>query len=146
MDLASLRRWWPTAVVAALLAVAALAAAHSTPRLSRVERPARSPGARPQGSYPTPAGEAGPDVSTGDSSGLPGWLEPLALGLLALLVVALLALVVWTVVRDQLRRRSAAPERAPAAAPSRTPPRRSSRRSTPAWRSCPTPTATRGAP
>ena len=110
MDLAFLRRWWPPVAVAALLAFAALAAAHSSPRLDRVEPLVDIVPTLPQCDRPvaeqvaaSPASEPPADPAGGDA-GLPDWAGTAALGLLIALAAGIVALVVWTVVRDRLGR------------------------------------------
>jgi hypothetical protein len=105
MDLAALRRWWPLAAVLGLLGLTALAATRSKAQLDRI--PPRTEEVitqvrKPTGSQATPAGGAGP---AGDGAGgLPDWVINAALVALAVLVVVALALVIWALVRDQLRR------------------------------------------
>ncbi len=118
MDLASLRRWWPPATVAVLLTVAALAAAHSSPRLDRVEPPVDIAPTLPQ--FDRPVAEqaeasAPPAEPAGGDAGLPDWAGTAALVLLVALVAGVVALVVWMVVRDRLGRVTGG--RAPAGAP-----------------------------
>ncbi len=110
MDLAFLRRWWPPVAVAALLAFAALTAAHSSPRLDRVEPPVDIVPTLPRFDRPvaeqaaaSPASEPSAGPAGGDA-GLPDWAGTAALGLLVALVAGIVVLVVWTVVRDRLGR------------------------------------------
>jgi hypothetical protein len=109
MTLAFLRRLWPLAAVAVLLALAAVAAAHSSLRFSPVNAPAEdlrgvpeySPD-RPTPSFPTRSGEVAP----ADQTALPGWVTTVA-GALCVAVVAVLAgLLLWLLIRDLLRRRT----------------------------------------
>lgn len=120
MDLAALRRWWPLAAVVVLLGAAAFAAGHSAPQLERME-PGLDITVEPDGPragfYPTPAGEAPPAVPEDASSGVPDWVGPLALTVLGVLAGVILLLVIWALVRDQLRRRAARPARNRAAEP-----------------------------
>ncbi|HEX8631368.1 MAG TPA: DUF4129 domain-containing protein [Catenuloplanes sp.] len=97
-----LHRWWPLAAVAVLLAVTALAATHSAPTLRDLNPPAEdaptleTPQARPPG-RPAPPGEV--------VGGLPSWLGTAVLVALLAVLAGVVLLVVWTLVRDRLRRR-----------------------------------------
>lgn len=107
MDPPALRRWWPPAAVVVLLTVAALAAAHSRPEVERVEpRIDLLPTAVPEEAerLAERAAEAAPEAPAEAAGALPGWLGPVALTTLAVVVAVLVALVIWTVVRDRLRR------------------------------------------
>lgn len=108
MDLASLRRWWPFAVVAALLGLAALAAGHSSLEVARVEAPA-GPVAPAQEDFSKPVEPSfspPPEpVAAAETSELPGWLAPLAAGLCVAVVLVIVAAVAWTFLRDTLRKR-----------------------------------------
>jgi hypothetical protein len=114
-DLSFLRRWWPVAGIAVLLALAALAAGHSSLDLSRVDptgtdefglpgSPQPTPSFPPTGTAPAGPGAAPPP---GDA-GLPGWLTTAAIVLAALVVIVVVALVLRRVTRDVLRRRTRA--------------------------------------
>jgi hypothetical protein len=104
MDLAALRRLWPLAAVAVLLAFAGLAAAHSTPQLAQIE--ARPEPTAEAGIDPTRAPEEPPEQSQAPvaevTEGLPGWVGAAALGLLGLLLAIALGFVVRALVRDRL--------------------------------------------
>lgn len=124
MDLAALRRWWPLAAVLGLLFLTALAATRSTPQLDRINPdppPATSPPPMfPGGSQQTAAARPGPAAAEA-AKGLPDWLGTAALVILAIAGLALVALVVWALVRDQLRRQARrAGRRAPSGPGSRT--------------------------
>jgi hypothetical protein len=113
MDSAALRRWWPLAAVVVLLGIASFAATHSSPQLRRVQphleityapdepRPATPP--------PDEAGEAPAEAPAEPETGLPDWVGRVALTLLGVLGAAAALLVVWALVRDQLRRRALRP-------------------------------------
>jgi Domain of unknown function (DUF4129) len=108
-----LRRWWPLAAVATLLAVASLAAAYSAPQLTRVqpaqrqvEEPTRPPGETPPDRSPPPVVDGAFEP--------PSWLSTALLGLCAALVVAAVLSGLAIAARDR-RRRRATVERAGAA-------------------------------
>jgi hypothetical protein len=116
MDLVALRRWWPLAAVIGLLFLASLAATRSTPQLDRIP-----PAAEPT---PTATAQLAPDAErerpeptvTGApevSEGLPDWAGRAVLVGLAVLLAVVIALIVWAIVRDQLRRRSGRVRRRP---------------------------------
>jgi hypothetical protein len=110
MDLAALRRWWPFAVVAALLGLAALAAGHSSLEVGRVEAQVGSAVAPAQEDFsepidPTFSPQPEEEVAAAETSELPGWFMPLAAGLCAAVVLVIVGLVVWTLLRDVLRKR-----------------------------------------
>jgi hypothetical protein len=107
-----------------LLALAALAAGHSSLDLSRVDPTGADeldlPGSpQPTPSFPPsahPEGAPGAVPPLGGHSGLPEWLKIAAIVLAALVVVVVVALVLRRVTRDALRRRTrtlAPVERAP---------------------------------
>jgi hypothetical protein len=108
MDLASLRRWWPLALVVGLLGLAALAAGHSSLQIGQVEAaaPAQQQGA--QEDFSTPVQPTFPptpeEVAAAEPSELPGWLAPAAAVLCVLAVLVVVVLVVWALLRDGLRR------------------------------------------
>ena len=110
MDLAALRRWWPFAIVAALLGVAALAAGHSALEVGRVESqfersvaPAQEDFSKPI--EPTFSPQPEEEVAGAETGEMPGWFMPLAAGLCSLVVLVIVGLVVWTLLRDVLRKR-----------------------------------------
>jgi hypothetical protein len=110
MDLAALRRWWPFAVVAALLGVAALAAGHSSLEVGRVESQFERSVAPAQEDFsepvePTFSPQPEEEVAAAETGELPGWIMPLAAGLCLLVVLVIVGLVVWTLLRDVLRKR-----------------------------------------
>lgn len=107
MDLGSLRRWWPLAAVILLLALAAVAAAHSSPQLGRVESP-------PTAVPPTLEEVEPPKVETTEEpialpdtepTELPGWLTTVVVVIGAALLAVLLGVMVWILTRDLTRRR-----------------------------------------
>ncbi|GAB3963218.1 DUF4129 domain-containing protein [Plantactinospora veratri] len=101
-----LRTLWPLAAVAGLLALAALAAAHSSIGFTRVEPPADIVPTIEQPTPPTgldqPTRSAGPG-QPGDF--IPHWVSYLGAVLCGAVVVAVLAALVWALARDLLRRR-----------------------------------------
>jgi hypothetical protein len=108
MDLAALRRWWPLAAVVGLLFAASLAATRSAPRLERI--PPKIDVLPTSTRLPTapdvPTVEpTGPGAAGEAADGLPAWVDTAVLVGLAVLLAAIAGLVVWAVVRDQLRRR-----------------------------------------
>jgi hypothetical protein len=107
MDLAAVRRWWPVAAVLGLLALAAVAATRSTPQLERIP-PRTDAGPTPTLEAPGGAGAptALPNRPPEVASRLPDWVGPAVLVLLAVVGAVLIVLLIWALVRDQLRRRS----------------------------------------
>jgi len=95
--------WWPLLAVAGLLAVAAVAAALSAPRLSRVTPPdpGLSPGPVPTRPVPSVA-EPTADPGAAPPGTIPTWLTTLLAVLCLAAVVVVLAIVVWVLVRGKL--------------------------------------------
>ncbi|MFG3703861.1 DUF4129 domain-containing protein [Micromonospora sp. NPDC047670] len=107
MDLSVLRRWWPVAAVGVLLAVAALAAAHSSIGASRVPPAADNipyvpeyPTAAPAQSIPVEPRDAGEATQ----ARIPEWIGTAAIVLLGLALLAAFGYLTWTLVRGALRR------------------------------------------
>lgn len=107
MDLSVLRRWWPVAVVVGLLAVASVAAAHSSLGASRVPPAAENipwvpeyPSAQPSPSYPVEPRDAARDTE----ASIPDWIATVAMALLALSILVVVGYVLWIVVRGAVRR------------------------------------------
>jgi hypothetical protein len=102
-------RWLPLIAVAALLAAGALAAARSTPELVKVLPTPAVQTAEPEAA-PTDAPDRNADppfADGGDSWSLPSWVGT-AVAVFCLLVVAVVVgLLVWHVMRDRMRVRSA---------------------------------------
>ncbi|MGN9906347.1 DUF4129 domain-containing protein [Phytohabitans sp. LJ34] len=104
----SLRRLWPLAAVVLLLALAAVAAAHSSPQIGRVDEPAIDSGPAPQleehdlEREPTP--QPGDFVDT-DPTQVPGWLGTAALVIGCVILAVLIGVMVWTLAREVSRRR-----------------------------------------
>jgi hypothetical protein len=124
MDLAALRRWWPLAAVLGLLFVTSLAATRSAPQLDRLAPDAApattAPPLLPAQPNATPAGGQGKGAAP-PAEGIPGWVGTAALVVLSIAGAALIALVVWALVRDQMRRRARRTgRRAPVETPGRT--------------------------
>ncbi len=107
MDLGVLRRWWPVAAVTLLLAVAALAAGHSSIGASRIPPAADTipyvpeyPSAEPAPSIPVEPRDAGPATS----AEIPRWILYAAVAVLTLAALTAIGYVLWTVVSGALRR------------------------------------------
>lgn len=109
MDLASLRRWWPLVAVAALLGLAALAAAHSSLQISRVTPPTDAVPTLPpyeDAADSLPRASSPPrELAQTESTELPGWIATLAVAVCVTVVVVVIGLLVWTLIRDMVRRR-----------------------------------------
>ncbi|MDG4793282.1 DUF4129 domain-containing protein [Micromonospora sp. WMMD1082] len=97
-----LRRWWPVAVVIALLAAVTLAAAHSSIGASRIPPAAGDapfvleyPSDEPRPSIPAEPREAAEQTRTE----IPSWLGTATLVLLGLALLAVLGYLAWTVLR-----------------------------------------------
>ena len=99
-------RLWPPLAVAVLLAAAALAAALSSPGIGRVPLPSEreSPGAA-SGSAPEPSASAGTaqHVRPPYDLDIPGWFSTALAVLCGAAVVAVVALLLWYVVRDTIQ-------------------------------------------
>ncbi|MGW4295197.1 DUF4129 domain-containing protein [Micromonospora chersina] len=107
MDLGVLRRWWPVAAVILLLAVAALAAGHSTIGASRIPPAADNIPYVPEypSAEPAPSITLEPrDLGEPTSGGIPGWLATTAVVLLGAAVLAAVGYVLWTLLGGALRR------------------------------------------
>ncbi|WP_229399734.1 DUF4129 domain-containing protein [Micromonospora okii] len=106
MDLGVLRRWWPVGAVTALLAVAALAAGHSSIGASRIPPAAKNIPYAPE--YPPDAPPSIPveprDAGEATRWQFPDWLGTAALVLLGLAVAVALGYVGWTLLRGAARR------------------------------------------
>ena len=104
-----LRRWWPVAAVAALLALASVAAAHSSLEINRVEPPVQGlPPAMPEYLPPSeePAFPPTPqEVAPADPTQIPTWLTRTAAGICIAITLALIIVPIWRLVRDLVRRR-----------------------------------------
>jgi hypothetical protein len=111
MDLTSLRKWWPVAGVALLLALASVVVPHSSLQINRVEPPVEDvpglPEYPPEGLRPSFPPQPG-DVSADREAGLPEWITTLAAALCVLAVLAVVGLLLFTLIRDIQRRRSRA--------------------------------------
>jgi hypothetical protein len=106
MDRRTLRQWMPLIAVAALLAIGALAAARSTVQLTQVlpkpdiQQPELD---RP----PTPAPDEGRATPGDDLTTLPDWVGTAVGAFCLIAVAAAIGVLVWHVMRDRLRVRSA---------------------------------------
>ncbi|MBY8872113.1 DUF4129 domain-containing protein [Micromonospora sp. PLK6-60] len=101
------RRWWPIALVAGLLALAAAASAHSDPRLSRVPPAADTipyvpdyPTGEPPSPLPVDLREAGEATQ----AHVPQWISTVALALLGAAILLAVGYVGWAVLRGVIRR------------------------------------------
>ncbi|GAA1816266.1 DUF4129 domain-containing protein [Planosporangium flavigriseum] len=104
MDRRALGRLLPLLAVAALLVGGVMAAAWSSPAVTRVPLPAeRSP---QQVEAMPAAANRGADVAAPDGQ-LPSWLGSAAAGLCLALVAVVVGMLVWYLVRDRFRVRSA---------------------------------------
>jgi hypothetical protein len=116
MDFAALRRLWPLAAVAVLLALTAVAAANSTLPVSRTdatterELPALPDYQQPQ---TVPTDQPPPeDFAAAEQQQLPSWIPAVAGVLCVAAVLVVVGLLLWTLVRDLTRRsRRASPAR-----------------------------------
>ncbi|MFG2047094.1 DUF4129 domain-containing protein [Micromonospora sp. NPDC048935] len=102
-----LRRWWPVAAIAALLAGAALASAHSSIGASRIPPAAENVPWVPE--YPTaepsPSIRVEPrDAGEATQAHIPEWVAKVAMVLLGLALLAALGYLTWVLVRGALRR------------------------------------------
>nr|WP_309299492.1 DUF4129 domain-containing protein [Phytohabitans aurantiacus] len=100
-----MRRWWPLAGVAVLLTLAAVAAAHSSVRLGRVESPA---GPAPSLEEPErirvePSETAEPFAAA--SVTVPSWLVKLVVAIGIVLLAVLIGMMVWVLARDLVKKR-----------------------------------------
>ncbi|MDQ7908716.1 DUF4129 domain-containing protein [Phytohabitans sp. ZYX-F-186] len=101
----SLRRWWPLAAVVLLLALAAVAAAHSSPQIGRVDEPPVDAPARQFEEREVPPTPQPGDIVAADPTEVPGWLGTVALVIGAAVLAVLLGVMVWTLAREVGRRR-----------------------------------------
>ncbi|WP_422734311.1 DUF4129 domain-containing protein [Micromonospora sp. WMMD558] len=120
VDLGVLRRWWPVALVAALLAVATVTAAHSSLGASRIPPVAEDlplvpeyPTAEPVPSIPVEPRESADETRTR----IPPWIATTALVLFGLALLGAFGYLAVTLVRGAVRR---ATRRLPAHRPRRT--------------------------
>src|SRR5262249_34740041 len=103
------RRWMPLIAVAALLTGGVLAAALSSPSLMRVPLPTERPG-KPAGASHAPAPAAARTRAPGGGDPgfhLPGWVSLVVAGLCLAFVAVMVGMLIWYVVRDRFRVRSA---------------------------------------
>jgi len=103
----SLRRWWPLAAVVLLLALATVAAAHSSPQIGRVNETESDSGPRPElERHEFQTQEQPGDFVDTDPTEVPGWLRIAALVVGGIVLVVLFGLMVWTLAREIGRRLS----------------------------------------
>jgi hypothetical protein len=103
------RRWWPLAAVAALLALASLAAAHSSLQINRTEAPSVERAPLPEYEAPTAPPTFPPtpqELVPAEQSEIPGWLTNAALGICLLITLVAIAVPLWQLLRGLLRRRT----------------------------------------
>lgn len=107
MDFAALRRLWPLAAVALLLAFASVAAAHSSLQFTRIDRPIEDVPALPDYAQDQPASTppTSRPVAEAEQTGLPDWIATVAIGLCVAAAVVIIVLLLRTVIRDVLRGR-----------------------------------------
>jgi Domain of unknown function (DUF4129) len=110
MDLAALRRWWPLAAVLGLLFLTSLAATRSAPQLEQLapdpEPVDTAPPLLPTGPEATPAAGATQGTAPEAAKGLPDWIGTVALLVLGVAALVIVALVIWALIRDQMRRQA----------------------------------------
>jgi hypothetical protein len=106
MTLGSLRKWWPLAAVVLLLALATVAAAHSSPQIGRVDEPSTGSGPAPefQEREVQVTTQPGDFVDT-DPTEVPGWLRTAAVVIGCVILAVLLGVMIWTLAREVTRRR-----------------------------------------
>ncbi|ROO51706.1 uncharacterized protein DUF4129 [Micromonospora sp. Llam0] len=109
MDSAAIRRLWPLAAIAVLLALTAVAAANSTLPVGRTDATVeRDIPALPDYQQPQTAPRNQPppdDFAAADQQQLPSWIPLLAGALCGLAVLVVAGLLLWTLLRDVVRRR-----------------------------------------
>ncbi|MFC0526293.1 DUF4129 domain-containing protein [Phytohabitans kaempferiae] len=106
MTLGSLRRWWPLAAVVLLLALAAVAAAHSSPQIGRVNEQSEESGPGPElERHEVQVTEQPGDFVDTDPAEVPSWLGTAAVVIGVVVLAVLLGLMVWSFARDIARRR-----------------------------------------
>jgi Domain of unknown function (DUF4129) len=117
MDRRTLRQWMPLIAVAGLLAIGALAAARSTVQLTEV---LPKPDIQPELDQPLREPSGGQGGESGPWAALPDWVGTVIGALCLVAVVGAVGVLVWHVMRDRLRVRSApiaAPEKRVTPAP-----------------------------
>jgi hypothetical protein len=115
VDLSALRRWWPVAGVAALLALAAVTVPRSALGIGPVEpilqdppRLTEHPFEPPPTASPVPSAAAAPERAA-----LPDWVVTAVTVLCVAVVVAVVAVLAFVLIRDAARRRLARRRPAP---------------------------------
>ncbi|GGL90576.1 DUF4129 domain-containing protein [Micromonospora yangpuensis] len=111
MEFSVLRRWWPIAVVAALLGLAAFAAGHSSIGAQRIPPAAENLPLVPE--YPEGVAETAIPIEPRQDAEatqleIPAWLATGALAVLGVALLAAAGYLVWTLLRGVLRRRTRA--------------------------------------
>jgi hypothetical protein len=109
MDRRAFGRLLPLLAVAALLAGGVLAAALSSPSVTQVPLPAERPPQRPTGASDVlrsaePVGTAASGTGSGQ---VPPWIGSVVAGLCLVFVAVVVGMLIWYVVRDRFRVRSA---------------------------------------
>ncbi|WP_326560945.1 DUF4129 domain-containing protein [Micromonospora sp. NBC_01796] len=108
MASSALRRWWPLAAVALLLALAALSTAQSSLRIDRLEQTERTPPPLEVAPDTRPPTTQPPlELAPAAPFTVPAWLINGAIGLAAIALVALLVVLARRLLRDLARRRRA---------------------------------------
>lgn len=109
MDVAALRRWWPLAAVLGLLFLTSLAATRSAPQLDRIDPDPITPATAPPLLPPDPlqTAQVEPTGAAAEATGgLPDWIGTAAVTVLVIAGLAVVALAVFAILRDQSRRRA----------------------------------------
>ncbi|MEV4631560.1 DUF4129 domain-containing protein [Micromonospora sp. NPDC049523] len=106
MASSALRRWWPLAAVALLLALAALSTAQSSLRIDRLEQTEEEPPAVILDTAPPPT-QPPLELAPSAPFTVPSWLINGAIGLAGLALLTLLVVLARRLLRDLTRRRRA---------------------------------------
>jgi hypothetical protein len=101
----SLRRWWPLAAVVLLLALATVAAAHSSPQIGRVPATDSEPAPELERQDEVQVEEQPGDFVDTDPAQVPAWLGRAAVVIGSVILAVLLGVMVWTLAREYSRRR-----------------------------------------
>jgi hypothetical protein len=103
------RRWTPLFAVAALLVAGVIAAALSSPSVTKVPLPTDRDTQSGAASPAVQTAEAVPRDGTGAGSGthLPGWVDAVIVGLCLAFVAVVVGMLIWYLFRDGFRIRSA---------------------------------------
>ncbi|GII24134.1 DUF4129 domain-containing protein [Planosporangium mesophilum] len=110
MNRRALGRWMPLLAVAALLVAGVTAAALSSPQVTRIPLPAERtppPEAATAAAAATAAPVASDEIPGAATHQLPAWLTQVVAGLCLAFALAVVGMLVWYMVRDRVRVRSA---------------------------------------